>query len=164
LVLDMSISTRKARELLSVLGQEFTVSDVVSKAKLSQSTARKYVNELMKKGFIVEKDGKYTVTDKGLFLLEGVSVFGKRVEENYSYIFTSENGSPIPLKIDSIEKLYVAVKYGLVPENIFRLHVERGYLTSWLSSQLGATQLARRLLKVKSLSEAVEALEEYIGL
>ena len=111
MVLDMSISTRKARELLSVLGQEFTVSDVVSKAKLSQSTARKYVNELMKKGFIVEKDGKYTVTDKGLFLLEGVSVFSKRVEENYSYIFTSENGSPIPLKIDSIEKLYVAVKY-----------------------------------------------------
>jgi len=33
---------------------------------------------------------------------------------------------PIPLKIDTIEKLYIAIKYNFVPKEVVEIHLAKG--------------------------------------
>lgn len=159
----MPLSNRKIRELLKLLGGEFTLNDFISKTQLSPSTAKRYLHELIRRGYVVESGGKYIVAEKGLLLLEGESVSSRSVGEEYSYVFTNENGVPIPLRVDSLEKLYIVLKYKLLPENILKYHLEKGYLQSWISSVLGGTLLAKKINETRSPSELLALLEEYLG-
>ncbi|MEM1762068.1 MAG: hypothetical protein QW043_05820, partial [Desulfurococcaceae archaeon] len=68
------------------------------------------------------------------------------------------------LKIDNVEKLYVALKYGFVPDRVIVHHLTRGFLFRWISEAVGAKMLARRIRDVKSVEELVKTLEEYAGL
>ncbi|MEM1638729.1 MAG: winged helix-turn-helix domain-containing protein [Desulfurococcaceae archaeon] len=156
--------TNRARRLLSILGPEFTINDVVSKINVSYQTAKKYVYEMIKEGFVNKvEDNKFIVTEKGLFLIEGENIAKKGVEDKYAYIFTDEKGMPLPTKIDNIEKLYAILRYKIVPDNIIMHHVEKGYLVKWILEQLGARILAQKLQETKSPSELLKLLEEYIG-
>lgn len=159
----MPLSNRKTRGLLKLLGGEFTLNDFISKTQLSPSTAKRYLHELIRRGYVVESGGKYIVAEKGLLLLEGESVSSRSVGEEYSYVFTNENGVPIPLRVDSLEKLYIVLKYKLLPENILKYHLEKGYLQSWISSVLGGTLLAKKINETRSPSELLALLEEYLG-
>lgn len=153
----------RVRRLLSVLGSEFTINDVVSKINVSHQTAKKYVNAMIKEGLVIKvDDNKFMVTDKGLFLIEGENTARKTVEDKYAYIFTDENGTPVPVKIENIEKLYVILKYKIVPDNIIIHHIEKGYLTKWILEQLGAKILAQKIRDVKSPNELLKLLEEYL--
>lgn len=154
----------RARRLLSVLGSEFTINDVVSKINVSYQTARKYIYEMIKEGLVNKvEDNKFVVTEKGLFIIEGENVAKKSVEDKYAYIFTDEKGVPIPIKIDNIEKLYVILKYKIVPDNIIMHHIEKGYLIKWILEQFGARILTQKLQEIKSPSELLKLLEEYLS-
>lgn len=159
----MPISLRRLREIIRTTGAEFTLDDVISKVNLSRATAKRYVNEMIKRGFIVSFDGKYILTEKGFLVLEGEVVGKKTVEDNVAYIFTDENGIPIPLRINCVEKLYIVIKYGLIPIEVVQLHIEKGYLAKWLSDVVNAKTLAKKLESVKSVNELSELLEEYLG-
>ncbi|MEM0247417.1 MAG: winged helix-turn-helix domain-containing protein [Desulfurococcaceae archaeon] len=160
----MPASLSRLISILKSVGMEFTVNDIVAKAGLSPSTARRCVREMVKQGVVTGFNGKYTVTDKGLLLLEGEAIYKKRVESAVAYVFTDEDGAPLYLKIDNVEKLYVALKYGFVPDRVIVHHLTRGFLFRWISEAVGAKMLARRIRDVKSVEELVKTLEEYAGL
>lgn len=147
---------------LKNVNREFTVNDIVAKTGLSPSTARRYVYEMVKQGIVSGINGKYVVTDKGLFLLEGEAICKKRVESAVAYVFTDKAGTPLPLKIDSVEKLHIALKYDFVPDHVITHHLAKGYLLRWISETVGAEMLARRIRDVKSAKELIKVLEEYI--
>lgn len=160
----MSVSFKRLLHVVSKVGTEFTIDDVASKLNLSLGTTRKYINEMIKHGLIIDLGKKYVASEKCLFLLEGLSLGKKSVEENISYIITNEKGNPIPLKIDSIEKLYIAIKYGFIPKDVLMYHIVRGYLSKWITESIGAKILAQRLLDIKSLEDLLELLEEYLDI
>ncbi|MGB9816590.1 MAG: winged helix-turn-helix domain-containing protein [Desulfurococcaceae archaeon] len=155
--------TARLKKIISLLGEEFALEDITLKAGISPRTAKKYLSEMIKLGIVTKiSDNKYALTEEGSLILEGSRVKEKIVEDKYSYVFTDENGAPVPVKFDSIEKLYVILKYKLVPENIVLHHLRKEYLTKWLADQLGAKVLARKLITVNSTSELIKLLEEYI--
>jgi len=160
----MPLSISRAVKILHVVGAEFSVEELATKLGVLPKTARRYAMDLVRMGFVVERSGnKFAVTDKGLFLLESSSVKERQAGDREAYVFTDENGVPIPLKVSSIEKLYIAVKHGLIPENILRLHLEKGYLAKWVAEQLSAKLLAERLTSVKTVEQLVKLLEEYLA-
>lgn len=159
----MSVSISRLVEVLAALGTEFTLQEIITKVKVSPSTARKYVNEMVKKGLVTEKNGKFVVTEKGLFLLEGKVTKAKTVEDKYAYVFTEESGSPLPLRVNSVEKLYVVIKHELVPPSVVEYHLRNGYLAKWLLEQISAKALAQRIREIKSTPELLRVLEEYLG-
>lgn len=154
----------RARRLLSILGPEFTINDVVSRINISHQTAKRYVNEMIKEGLVSKvENNKFVATDKGLYLIEGENTAKKNIEDKYAYIFTDENGAPIPVKIDNIEKLYVILKYKIIPDSIIIHHIEKGYLIKWILEQFSARLLAQKLQEAKSPSELLKILEEYLS-
>ncbi|MEM4849194.1 MAG: hypothetical protein QXM55_06140, partial [Ignisphaera sp.] len=74
-----------------------------------------------------------------------------------------EKGLPLPLVIDSVEKLYIAIKYRFVSSEIVVEHIARGYLTKWLSEALGAHILAKHISNTSNIDDILKILEEYIG-
>ena len=158
------VSKSRVVEILSNVGSEFTLEEVVSKLGISHKTAKKYLRDLLKAGYIAVKNEKYVISEKGYLLLEATRVKNVSASVDQAYVFTDENGAPFILKIDTITKLYVAVKYSLVPENIVKQHLEKGYLTKWISEVLGAKILSENLANIKSIKELIELLEDYLAI
>lgn len=158
----MSLSKTRIKEILSVVGEQFTLDELASKLNISATTAKKYLQILVKHGYIEKSDSTYRVTERAKSLMERDIVVGKKVDEKYSYIFTDSRGNPIPLKIDSLVKLYVAIKYQLIPESIVMDHVRKGYLSTWIREQLGASILSTRIHNAKSFEELLSILEDYV--
>lgn len=157
------VSTSRVVEILSTIGTEFTLVDVSLKLGVSQATAKRYINELLRSGFITARNGKYTVTEKGLLLLEITRIKDISASSDQAYVFTDEKGTPLVLRVDSISKLYIVVKYGLVPENVLKHHLEKGYLSKWILEVLGAKILAEKINSVKSVGELLALLEQYLA-
>ncbi|MEM4717634.1 MAG: winged helix-turn-helix domain-containing protein [Desulfurococcaceae archaeon] len=158
----MGISISRIVNILSKLGSEFTIDDLISRFNLAPSTARRYLYYMLKNGIIYRNNGKYKLTDYGKSLIESIDAARREVSEEYSYVFTDLSGSPIILKINSIEKLYGVIKYRLIPVEIIQYHIERGYLTTWISEQVGAKTLATRLREQRNIYEVLKILEEYL--
>ncbi|MEL9940874.1 MAG: hypothetical protein QW348_05705 [Ignisphaera sp.] len=145
--------------------REFSLEDLISRGNISPNTAKRYVREMLRQGLIREVGyNKYVVSDKATIYMEAFDTAKKFVEERLAYIFTDEKDSPLPLKIDSIEKLYIAIKHGFIPEKDVMRHIEKGYLPKWLSETLGAKMLAQKLQQCKSVGEVIKILEEYMKL
>ena len=162
-VLTMSLSISRAVKILTAVGTEFSVEELATKLGVSPKTAKRYAAELVRMGLIVEKgSGRFATSDKGLFLLESCGIKERLVGDKEAYIFTDEKGASVPLKVNSIEKLYAVVKYRLVPEDVLRHHLEKGYLAKWVAEQLGARLLAERLANVKTVEQFEKLLEEYL--
>lgn len=157
----MSISKRRLVEILANLGNEFAKEDIVKKLNLSSTTVRKYLKLLKDSGLIEEiSKNRYRITYEAALYLEGISVASKNIDEDKAYIFTDNTGKPMTLKIDSLRKLYIVVKYDLVPKDIIYTHLLNGYLTKWLES-LGAIKLAEKLKNSKDVNELLRIIEEY---
>jgi predicted transcriptional regulator len=156
------VSASRVVEILSSVGSEFTVMEVSSKLGVSQTTAKRYINDLVKAGFITPRNGKYVVTDKGLLLLELSRIKNVSTSSDQAYVFTNENGAPVVLRVDSVRKLYIIVKYGLIPESILRHHLEKGYIANWVRDVLGAKVLADKISSVKTGSELIVLLEQFL--
>lgn len=160
----MPLSISRAVKMLNSVGLEFSIEELATKLGVSLKTAKRYAVELVKMGLVVEKDsGRFAVSDKGLLLLEGGSVKGRLVGNGEAYVFTDEKGAPVILKVNSIEKLLIVVKHGLVPEEVLKLHLEKGYLVKWVSEQFGARLLAKQLANVKTVESFVKLLEECLS-
>lgn len=158
----MTLSKSRIRDLLTTLGEQFTIEELISKLNVSPTTAKKYIQIMIRDGYLERVDDTYRITERARSFIERDDVTNKKVEEKYSYIFTDQNGNPIPLRVDSILKLYIAVKYQLVPDIIVMEHIKRGYLSTWIRDHLNAHVLARRIMNVKSIEEFLGILEEYI--
>ncbi len=148
-------------------GEELDLKKLANRLGVSNATVKRYVRELVKLGYIVEsKPGLYKLTGNGLLFKKSISnLLDKTVEEPLGYVFTDPyTGSPIPLRIRSLEQLYAIVKYGLIPENILQEHLTRGYLSKWVKEVLGDYVLAEAIKEGTSLSikEFLELVEERI--
>lgn len=132
---------------------------------LSRSTVRRYLRELLEEGLVIEiSKGTYALTDKGRRVKESLQRILREVGEEMAYVVTDPNtGALVPLKIKSLKQLYVVVKHGLVPEEVLREHLRRGYISEWVKNVLGDEELARKL-SVEDLSEIVKVLEELVSL
>lgn len=154
---------RRLIEILVRLGSEFTKEDAVQKLKLSPSTVRKYLKLLKDNGLINEINrGRYRITHAGEFYLESILLCSRRVGEDRAYLFTDDSGRPIVLKVDSLEKLYVVIKYGIVPDTVLHNHLVNGYIAKWVRESLGALNLAERIAHIKDVNKLLEIMEEYI--
>lgn len=160
----MTVSIKRLLKLLSSVGEVFSVDDLAVGVGLSRDTVKRYVREMMRHGLVTEVDGRYTVTGRARLLLEGRDRGRRAVDETTAYIFTDDRGLPIPIKIDSLEKLYIAIKYRFIPLTVAMEHISKGYLTKWISEVLGAKTLAEYISKTKTIDEVLGILEEYLEL
>ena len=154
------------RVLFAVEGnEEFDVRSVGRRLKVIPSTAKRYIRELLKKGYIREvRPGLYTLTNEGIALKNSLkNLLEKKIEENLGYVLTDPStGNPVPVKITNIYQLYAIVKYNLIPENILLEHIRRGYLAKWIRDVLGDLDLADFLDNKRDISvnELLSILEE----
>ncbi|MCS7111185.1 MAG: hypothetical protein N3D82_00510 [Ignisphaera sp.] len=159
----MAASKRKLVEILVKLGNEFTKEDAVQKLMLSPSTIRKYLKSLKNEKLIEEiSENRYRITSRAAFYLEGMLVAPKNVSEDKAYIFTDNAGTPVILKVNSLEKLYIVIKHNIVPNTILHYHLVNGYLVRWIMETLGAVKLAEKLKHAKDINELLEIIEEYM--
>ncbi len=146
--------------------EELDQRDIAEKLGVSIATVKRYVRELLKLGYITEtKPSVYKLTNKGLLFQKSLSsLVDKIVEEHLGYVFTDPyTGSPVPLRIRSLEQLYAVLKYGLLPENVLQEHLRRGYLGKWIKEVLGDELLAEAIEKKDlSINELLEIIEERI--
>lgn len=159
----MTISKRRLIEVLACLGVEFTKEDVMQKLNLSSTTVKKYLKLLKDNGLIEEVSGdRYRITPKAEFYLEGLSITSRNVSEDKMYVFTDDTGKPIILKIDKLEKLYIAIKHNLIPREIIYHHLLNGYIAKWVAEALGCVKLSERLRGIKNVDELLNIIEEYM--
>ncbi len=154
------------RVLFAVEGDaEFDIQSISKRLNVIPSTAKRYIRELLKKGYIREiRPGLYALTDEGTALKNSLkNLLEKKVEENLGYVLTDPStGNPVPVKITNIYQLYAIVKYRLVPENILLEHIRRGYLAKWIRDVLEDLDLADFLENNRdiSINEFLDVLEE----
>lgn len=158
----MGISKSRIVNILSELGPQFTINELIARFNLKPSTARKYIYYMTRSNLIVRANDKYIVTDDGKNLIESVKSAKREIDEKHSYVFTDFNGNPLILRINSIEKLYGVIKYKIIPLEIIQYHIERDYLTTWISEHVGAKMLAIKLKESKNIDEIIKTLKEYL--
>jgi len=145
--------------------EEFDVRLVGRRLNVIPSTAKRYIRELLKKGYIREvRPGLYALTDEGVTLKKSLkNLLEKNIEENLGYIVTDPStGNPVPVKITNIYQFYAIVKYNLIPQDILIEHIRKGYLAKWIRDVLGDLDLADFLDNKRDISvnELLSTLEE----
>jgi len=158
----VKIISKKALEKIAGIGSEFTFEEALAKTGYSQSTLKKILNNMVKERFLIRRNSKFIVTEELKFIIEGIKLKDKIVNERSAYVFTDEKGIPIPLRIDTIEKLYIAIKYGFVPKEVVELHIEKGYIAKWLREVFAANELANKVENIKNVEEFLRILETYL--
>ncbi len=146
-------------------GEELDIQSISRKLNVISSTARRYVRELVKKGYLREtRPGYYALTSEGkLFRNSLKNLLRKDVDEHLGYVITDPfTGNPVPIRVTNIQQLYAVVKYGLVPSDILAEHIRRGYLTKWVNDVLGDHDLANMLENNRDMSidQLLAVLEE----
>ncbi len=144
---------------------EVTTDTIATKLNVSRATAKRYLRELLKKGYIVEtKPGFYKLTEDGIEFKKSILNALNREEGNeFKYIFTDPNtGTPLQLSISSLTQLYVVVKYGIVSQAIVLEHVKKKYLQQWIKDVVGDTDLSKKLDKASTIDDIIYLLEERI--
>jgi len=147
-------------------GKEFSVDEIAEELRVTASTVKRYLREIAKLGYVVDLDGKYMLSEKGeLFRKSLVNLMEKKIEPSFGYVFTDPStSSPVPVRVCSLEQLYIVAKYDLVPREILEHHLRAGYITSWVKEVLGDIDLAEKLSKEKDLNvdRFTELIEERI--
>ena len=67
--------------------------------------------------------------------------------------FVAPSGTIVPLTVKSLEQLYAAIKYELVPEDVLSYMVKSGYLEAWTRNVLGDQELANLIGELRGASE-----------
>ncbi len=148
-------------------GEEADLQSISERLNVTLSTARRYVRELLKKGYLEEKrPGRYCLTESGEVLRRSLgNILKKKIDPSLGYVITDPiSGAPVPVKITNIKQLYAVLKYRLVPDNIMKEHIKRGYLTKWVNDVLGDHDLAAFLEDNRdiSLDELTRVIENKI--
>lgn len=126
---------------------------------VKQSTARKYLDQLVRMGYLEKTSpGRYKLLEReeakreeeaAIMRTEVEEVKPKEVEPFYFHY----KGTPITLKITSLEQLAAVVKYKLItPEQLAYL-IKTGYLQSWIERSLKNNELARELDNISGLPD-----------
>lgn len=162
--INMVVTIRRLIQLIAPFKDtEFSVEDLASRGGISPNTAKRYVRELLQRGLVKEVGyNKFMVSEKAKMHIEGLEAARRVVEDKMAYLFTDEKNMPIPLKIDSIEKLYIAIKYNFVSARDLMRHIEKGYLLKWVSETLKADMLAQKMMECKTVDDVLKILEEYL--
>ncbi|RLG84493.1 MAG: hypothetical protein DRO40_01155 [Thermoprotei archaeon] len=140
----------------------WSLDQVVEKLGISYSTAKRYVKELIKLGFVDEVQvNRYKITSKGLLFRS--SILGhltKHLDKGQEYIFTEPTTStPISLSIKNLHQLYVSIKYELVPWDVVKEHIKSGRLLNWIRDVLGDQELYMKLSELRNSLSREEFLE-----
>lgn len=142
--------------------EEFDVESIGKRLNVIPSTAKRYVRELLRKGYIkTVRLGVYVLTDEGIRLKNSLgNLLKRKINEELGYILTDPvTGNPVPIKITNIYQLYAIIKYGLVSQDILLEHIRRGYLVKWIKDVLGDNDLADLLDSRRNIS-----LNEFLGI
>lgn len=151
--------------ILTKIEGEVRCDELSELVGLSKSTLRRYLRELLEEGLVIEVSrGTYALTDKGRRVKESLKSVLAEVSDDKAYVVTDPaTGAPVPLKIKSLKHLYVVIRYGLVPEEVLREHLRRGYISEWVKNVLGDEELAKKL-STTELSDVVKTIEELVSL
>jgi len=85
--------------------------------------------------------------------IEAVEVVEKPKTLVAPLYFVAPNGTIVPLTVRSLEQLYAAIKYELVPEDVLSYMVKSGYLEAWTRNVLGDQELANLIGELRGASE-----------
>ncbi|MEM2004750.1 MAG: winged helix-turn-helix transcriptional regulator [Zestosphaera sp.] len=151
--------------ILTKIEGEVRCDELSELVGLSRSTTRRYMRELLDEGYVIERSRNvFILTDKGRAVRESLQRVLKNADDERAYVVTDPStGTPLNLKIKSLRQLYVVIKYGLVPEDVIREHLRRGYISGWVRDVLEDEELARKL-SVSDLDEVIRILRELTSL
>ena len=85
--------------------------------------------------------------------IEAVEVVEKPKTLVAPLYFVAPSGTIVPLTVRSLEQLYAAIKYELVPEDVLSYMVKSGYLEAWTRNVLGDQELANLIGELRGASE-----------
>lgn len=144
-----------------------TVNDVATRLNILPSTAKRYLKELVKLGYVREgQGGGYVLTETGKLFRESILSHLRDEKNRAPYIFTDPSSSqPIPLSIRGLKQLYALVKYDVVEWSVLEHHVKAGYLSKWIKEVVGDVDLATRIDKERdgiNKNRLLEIIEERI--
>ncbi len=168
---ELKESHRKILELFRELGvRELDVDTVARKFNWKRNTAKKYMDQLTRWGYLHKKTGGVyelaeqekgktteeaeeksagpTTEEMGREAME-VKPSGEVVESFYFYY----RSSVVPLRISSLEQLAAVLKYRLVSPEELAYAVRTGFLQTWLERSLHDPELAKQLDELRGLSD-----------
>ncbi len=147
---DKKIDINKASELL----------------KISASTVRKYLNLLVKEGFIEKREDGFYLTSLGEKFLKTIKSIKTDFQASSPYFITDlSTGVPIPLSFKNYKQLLCIIKNEFVDKNTLELHFKQ-YMINWIKNSLNdefLLELTNRGL-IKNIDDLKNYLENLISI
>jgi DNA-binding MarR family transcriptional regulator len=179
---ELTSSHRKILELFSQLGvEELDAETVARKIGWKKSTAKKYMDQLAKMGYLVKKAGsvyalavKEEVEEKPEAEkpeeqakpepapeqpTPQVEEMGKEAlelkpsGEIVETFYFYLKGSTVPLRVSSLEQLAAVLKFKLIEPEELAYAVRTGFLQTWIERSLHDEDLARKLDELRGLND-----------
>ncbi len=128
-------------------GESSSIDEIAEKLGVLPSTAKRYLKELVKLGYVTEGfEGKFSLTETGELLRKSVLSHLKSHRDLSPYFFTDPSTSqPVPLSIKNLRQLYALLKYDVIEWKILEHHVKAGYLSKWIREAIGDIELANKI-------------------
>ncbi len=184
-------SLKRVLEYLQNVARPVSVEEVANALGIKTTTAKKYLDQLVRLGYINREGGTYWVEVKKEELVEKkveekVEKPVEKVEEKpcekpveekkvpsiaeakHRYYFYRSTGEPIVLGIKSLEQLWAAIKFGFVDEDALSYSIQTGLLPAWISHELGSNEVAKEFEQLKGVEPsnvvqaALQILEKYV--
>lgn len=123
---------------------------IARKLNVLVSTAKRYLKELLKLGYVIEVDtGKYVLTEKGVLFKKSVLAYLKGNRGSAYYFTRPGSHTPLPLVIRDLTQLYAIIEYGIIDWSILEHHIRSGSLIKWIRDSLGDMELAKKLEEIR---------------
>ncbi len=169
------------RALDAIRGKkEANYREIASILQVKPSTARKYLDQLAKLGYLeklgggvyrlMEREEKEVPEERlseelslseELTTEEQMKTSGEVVEP----LYFQYKGVILPLKIANLDQLFAVVKYRLVSAEEISYAIKTGYLQAWISRVAKNSELAKEIDEISGLSseELFHKLEEILN-
>jgi len=130
--------------------------DFLNKVGLSSNETLRYMQELVKMGFLKQVGQGYSTTDKGRVALK----YYNEIPENSEFRFYTEIGRYTGLSAGSMKDFRDMLKK--VDVEAVEFHVQRGDFENWINNVFEDKKLANKVKRMKSLKLKGEKLRKEI--
>lgn len=146
----------KVLRVMNTIAGKVSWKEFLEKVGLSSNETLRYMQELVKMGFLKQVGHGYSTTDKGRVALK----YHNEVPENSEFHFYTEIGRYTGLSAGSLKDFRDMLKK--VDVEALEFHVQRGDFENWISSVFEDKKLVNKVKKIRKLKLKGEKLRKEI--
>lgn len=146
--------------------RKINIDNAAKLLNISTSTIKKYLNILVKDGYLDKREDGYYLTPLGEKLLNTIKSIKNGLQASSPYVLTDPNsGSPIPLIFKNYKQLLSIIENEFVDKNVLDYHFEK-YMINWFKNSIGDEYLLELFNRgiVKNIDDLKNYLKQIMNL